>query len=266
MAGLLLSASLLLPMLLAGSVVAAPAVHGITFASTHHKGGGGGTCTGGTVTPTTSSNWAGYAVQTCLNSPASGVVSFVGGTWTEPTVQCTGTATSYSAFWVGIDGYSSRSVEQIGTDSDCASGVPSYYAWYEMYPKMPSNLVIAIHPGDVITATVTYIGSGKFTLAISDATDGASFSTTQMYNKAARSSAEWVTEAPSGGSVLPLANFGTVQFTSCTATLNGVTGAIQDNAWQASQMTMVGSTDTKATTSNLGSNGESFSNTWVNAS
>ena len=40
-----------------------------------------------------------------------------------------------SAFWVGLDGYSSTSVEQLGTDSDCVSGKPSYYAWYEMYPN-----------------------------------------------------------------------------------------------------------------------------------
>ena len=30
-----------------------------------------------------------------------------------------------SAFWVGLDGYTSTSVEQLGTDSDCDSGTPS---------------------------------------------------------------------------------------------------------------------------------------------
>ena len=40
----------------------------------------------------------------------------------------------YSSFWVGIDGYSSSSVEQLGTDSDCAGNTPDYYAWWEMYP------------------------------------------------------------------------------------------------------------------------------------
>jgi len=35
------------------------------------------------------------------------------------------------------DTFNSTSVEQLGTDSDCDSGTPSYYAWYEMYPNHP---------------------------------------------------------------------------------------------------------------------------------
>ena len=77
-----------------------------------------------------STNWSGYAV-----TGASKSVTFVGGTWTVPAVQsCTSTNT-YSSFWVGIDGFNSNSVEQLGTDSDCSSGSATYYAWREMYPN-----------------------------------------------------------------------------------------------------------------------------------
>jgi hypothetical protein len=51
-------------------------------------------------------------------------VTDVTGSWTVPAVDCTspnGTPNGYSSFWVGIDGYGSNTVEQIGTDSDCVS-------------------------------------------------------------------------------------------------------------------------------------------------
>ena len=105
------------------------------------------------ATAVQSANWAGYAdTNDTYNSVAS--------SWTEPTVNCANSGggglggarlggglgglgglcsgrrpSAASAFWVGLDGYSSTSVEQIGTDSDCNSGKPSYYAWYEMYPN-----------------------------------------------------------------------------------------------------------------------------------
>lgn len=48
---------------------------------------------------------------------------------------CPSHSAQYASFWVGIDGYSSGSVEQLGTHSDCVGkGRASYYAWWEMYP------------------------------------------------------------------------------------------------------------------------------------
>ncbi len=229
-----------------------------------HKGGG--SCTGGgTVTPTTSSNWGGYAVETCLNSPASGVVSDVKGTWTEPSVTCTAGETAYSSFWVGIDGYSSGTVEQTGTDSDCHSGTPTYYAWYEMYPKSSVNIALTILPGDTISAEVHYQGSGNFVLTLTDVTSGQTFQTTKMLKHADRSSAEWIDEAPSGGGILPLADFGTVHFSNCAVTLNGVSGSIVGSAWQTAQITMSSSGTVKATTSAVTSPYTAFSATWVSS-
>lgn len=265
LASVALLTALVLPAVMAGGAVAVPRLTSISFAhSGHSKGGGGGSCTGGSITAVTDSNWAGYAAETCLSSPSNGVVNSVQGSWVEPSVSCTAGTASYSAFWVGIDGYSSRSVEQIGTDSDCTSaGAPSYYAWYEMYPKMPVNLALTISPGDTLQASVVYQGAGSFLLTINDLTSKMSFSTHEVYKKAARSSAEWVAEAPSGGSVLPLADFGSVTFTSCTATFGSTSGPIQDPAWQSAQMDMVTSSGAlKASTSGLSSGGESFTTTW----
>ena len=56
-----------------------------------------------------SSNWSGYAVTgTGFN--------MVSGSWTVPTVICSG-LTTYSSQWVGIDGVNSDTVEQDGTDA-----------------------------------------------------------------------------------------------------------------------------------------------------
>ena len=59
-----------------------------------------------------SSNWSGYA-DTGSN------FGQVAGSWSEPGATCSGRSTTYAAFWVGIDGYSSDSVEQDGTLIEC---------------------------------------------------------------------------------------------------------------------------------------------------
>lgn len=219
-------------------------------------------------TTVTSSNWAGWAV-----TGARGSVSDVKGSWTVPAVTgCTASVHSYSSFWVGIDGYSSSTVEQTGTDSDCNGATPQYYAWFEFYPK-PSHLIstLTISHGDVISAEVSF-SAGTFTAKITDTTTGHSF-TTSAHVKAQRTSAEWIAEAPSSSSgVLPLADFGTVSFgldntglsATDTATIGTTTSGI-GNFSTAVSINMIGvhsSSLTKATTSSLTTDQTSFSVTW----
>jgi hypothetical protein len=83
-------------------------------------------------------NWSGYAI-----TGSKGSTTDVKGSWVVPAVNCSAAPAGYSAFWVGIDGFSSSSVEQIGTDSDCVSlnghqqGTPTYYAWFEFSTHSP---------------------------------------------------------------------------------------------------------------------------------
>ncbi len=58
----------------------------------------------------------------------------------RPAASCTST-TSLAAFWVGIDGYSSGSVEQDGTLVECYRDVAYYYTWWEMYPTNAIQVV-----------------------------------------------------------------------------------------------------------------------------
>ena len=54
-----------------------------------------------------SSNWSGYAV-----TGSAGSVTSPSGSWTVPAVTGSRFTTAYAAFWVGIDGFASNTVEQ----------------------------------------------------------------------------------------------------------------------------------------------------------
>lgn len=200
------------------------------------------------ITDSTSTNWSGYAVT-------GSKYTSVSASWTEPSVSCSGTA--YSSFWVGLDGDTSSTVEQTGTDADCSGSTPQYYAWYEMYPKYPVNLSNPVQPGDKLSASVTTNGKGAFTLTISDSTQGWTNTTNAKLRGASLSSAEVIAEAPSSRSgVLPLADFGTVNFTGATAN-----GTAFNNLSGLDPITMASGSTVKAQPSSMSSGGN-FSVTW----
>jgi hypothetical protein len=200
------------------------------------------------ISQSTSSNWSGY-------SAINGRYTSVSASWRQPTASCT-SATTYSSFWVGLDGDGSSTVEQTGTSADCSGGVPRYYAWYEMYPKFPVNLSLAIRPGDSLSGSVTTDGNGGFTLTITNATTGQSFTTSQRLKHARLASAEAIAEAPSSsGGVLPLTNFGTVNFSSTTVNGQPI------GSFNPDRIDMVSGSTVKAQTSAL-SGGTSFSVAW----
>lgn len=204
----------------------------------------------GHVLHSTSGNWAGYA--------ATGqTFTSVSSSWVQPSVDCSSGDTTYSSFWVGLDGDGSSSVEQTGTEADCSGGQATYSSWYEMYPAYPVNYSDSVQPGDSFTATVSTDGSGNFTLTLTDNTQGWTETQNQSSSSASPASAEVIAEAPSDSNgVLPLSNFGTVDFTGSTANGQSIGDFSPDN------LTMGDSSTTKATTSSL-SNGQHFSVTWA---
>ena len=80
---------------------------------------------------------------------------------------------------------------------ECVGGSPRYAAWYETYPNPPVYYANTVAPGDVVSESVTATTATKFTLTISDATQGWSRTTTKTVAKAKRASAEVIVEAPS---------------------------------------------------------------------
>jgi hypothetical protein len=224
-------------------------------------------------------NWSGYAV-----TGANGSATDVKGSWVVPSVNCSATPDGYSSFWVGIDGFSSNSVEQIGTDSDCVSlygktNTPTYYAWFEFYPNPSYEILFpsAIKPGDIITAEVRYAGpltSGRhrqngpqFIVTITDVTqNNETYSVSSVVSGAAQSSAEWIAEAPASRSgILPLANFNQVMFSSASATIQNATQALGSFGNNIQELTMVAQSTgnpVKAQPSVL-TNGTGFSVAWL---
>lgn len=198
----------------------------------------------------TSSNWSGYAAYGANN------FNSVSASWTQPSLSC-GTTKTYSSYWVGLDGYNNSTVEQLGTEGDCSGGSPSYYAWYEMYPKRSYYINIPIHANDTINASVTYLGSQKYKLSITDFTRNESFSTIQRSSSAKRASAEAIVEAPYSGGTLPLANFGTTPFSNSLANGSPLGGFTSIDA-----ITMQNPYGMKATPSAFDSTNENFSVSW----
>jgi hypothetical protein len=114
-----------------------------------------------------------------------------------------------------------------------------------------------------MTAEASFNGR-SFTVTITDTSTSQSFSTSARVHSAQRSSAEWIAEAPSySGGILPLADFGTVSYLSCTATVSGTRGTIGSFGSSVQVITMVSNSEAvKAQPSSLSSNGDNFSVTW----
>ena len=234
----------------------------------------------------TSGNWSGYAVP-YEGKGVSDTFSDVSGSWVVTPLKAGGRSAAYAATWVGIDGYTSGTVEQIGTMQEWTGRTAQYYAWFEMYPGPMYQIQNAVAVGDVISASVQYAGTtsvkvsrGKtqteyvFLLSITDTSStgkvkwGGTVNTSYTTVASAdRNSAEWVVEAPSTSSgVLPLADFGTAILAGCTATSLGSGGAaVPVDFWTPDPLTMIEANGTaEAVPSGLvdSASGSAFTVTW----
>ena len=197
-----------------------------------------------TVTDQEDSNWAGYVVASSATTKTS--FSAVSGSWTQPAVDCSAGSASHSAFWVGLGGYTGDHLEQTGTSADCsATGQAAYSAWYELVPAAQVPVTMTVQPGDRLSAHVGVSGE-TVTISISDLTRHTTFSKQLQMSSPTVSSAEWIAEAPSrcvssssqDCHILSLADFGTVTFTSASASAAGRTGSINSGLGQVSALTL----------------------------
>ena len=197
-------------------------------------------------------NWAGYVAH-------GGPFTSASTTWTEPSVSCGANEHSAVASFAAIDGAPSPTVEQIGTLSRCNRGKVRHKVFWEMYPQAAHIVSKPVVAGDSLTATVV-VSASTFTLTLVNHTRAWKYSTQATNSNAQLASAEAIVEAPtaSGGRVIPLSNFGQVNFSGTTA--NGQ--AIANYNPEAVTMVTPGGT-TKATPSGL--SGGSFSVVWHHA-
>ncbi|WP_304595819.1 G1 family glutamic endopeptidase [Alicyclobacillus sendaiensis] len=159
-------------------------------------------------------NWSGYALT-------GGHYWDISGNWVVPAVSPS-RANSYSSTWIGIDGFSNDDLIQIGTEQNYVDGRPQYFAWWEIRPAHPTEVIIPsmdIAPGDAMEAQIRRDGHGRWTLALDDLTEDEQFIITQPY-AGPGASAEWIQEAPEiRGRVSTLADYGTLTFVP--GTVNG---------------------------------------------
>ena len=223
------------------------------------------------VTVSYNTIWAGYAVT-------GTDFTYVQGSWIVAAVDCTKTPKTDSSEWVGIDGWSSNTVEQIGTDADCLGDTPYYYVWYEFYPLNTIAITdVSIAAGDKFSASVTYEGNNEYLVAITNETTGQGFSKEVEFTGAygsgvpMRNSAEWIEEMDGAKlSDFDVDSFGTL-YTGVNsgmdeATDSSIAGPITDfgSAVQESISTRNGTDKSKATAvpSALAADGASFTVTW----
>jgi Peptidase A4 family len=208
-----------------------------------------------------STNWSGYAGTT-------GTYTSVTASWTQPAGTCS-SGDQYAAFWVGLDGYSSDTVEQTGSEVDCVGRTAEYYAWYEAYPAASKNYSNTVKAGDQFTATVSLVTGSEFSLYIDDITEGWHQTTDVTVNGAKRSSAEVIAEAPCctfTGGILPLTDFGTVSFTGSVVTPTSGSSEAIGSAPGVTEIIMVDNAGRDKDTVSALSSGENFSCTWERSS
>ena len=206
------------------------------------------------ATSVESSNWSGYAA-----TGGTGSFTSVSASWVQPSLTCT-SKTTYSSYWVGLDGYSNSALEQTGTEADCIGGKAEYGAWWEVLPASESAYSVTVKAGDSLSASVVDNGNGTFTMKLTDSTEGWSKSTTADGSSGYQdSSAEVIAEATDvNGSIAKLSDFGTVNFSGATADGNSLGG------YSPTEIVMAGSRDIKAQPGSI--SGGSFSDTWENYS
>jgi hypothetical protein len=196
-----------------------------------------------------SPNWSGYVV------PSTTPVTAVAGTFTIPKLNCRHTKNAGEATWVGTGGSGPSAGEllQTGVRSDCIGGAQDNgAAWWEEYPQVPEIDFnsMSVSAGDSMQASVAQNTDGSWSTRLDDLTTGISgvMTTGQSYGTVLDStptvwrdqegsaasitytggySAEWIVEAfQSNGSLVRLADFGSVAFTGLTTSLSswGLTG------------------------------------------
>jgi hypothetical protein len=202
----------------------------------------------------TSTNWSGYLAATSSYTSVSG-------TWNATSVSGNGSSTSADATWIGIGGVTSGDLIQVGTQNIVsASGQVSSGAFYEMLPASSRTVPgMTVNGGDSISASVTEISSGQWTITIRDNTNSESFSINVSYSSSL-SSAEWIEEDPSyvNGRLIPFDNFNSASFNGSSTTSSG--NVLNLSGSDAQPITMVNSVGQPiAVPSAIAGDGASFS-------
>jgi hypothetical protein len=161
-------------------------------------------------------NWSGYAV-----TPTTPAVTSVTSTFVVPSAGLL--PPGFAATWVGIGGFATTDLIQAGVAEQSLPSLPllgaQYYPWYEMLPNAEVQLSgctgdpnCTIVPGDSMAIIIQQAGTNLWTVAFANTTEHWTWNQSFKY-QSSKSSAEWITEAPSVESLQTLvAPLSTVTF------------------------------------------------------
>lgn len=224
------------------------------------------------ITSESSTNWSGYAIQGTNATSVSG-------TFVIPTILSGTTATNNNvSIWCGIDGLTSSTVQQLGVDLAWVNGRVQSYAWIELYPSGPLQIVgMPITAGDQFQVAVKYLpsttstgqASQQYQLTMTNLTRRVIANIPLVYTRTsgtARTSVEWIVEAPYLNGVLPLTDFSSIAWSNCLASFGTTTTSLvppSHSALTPIALTMVTPTNViKAAPSAISSSSTSFSVSW----
>jgi hypothetical protein len=190
-----------------------------------------------------SSNWSGYLALPESGSGKAKSFKYVSASYSVPSVNCSATNYAFSYHWVGLDGWTDGTVEQDGVGSFCDDGTPDYFAWYDMYPAGVTE-EFSVNPGDAITSSVTYDGSGEYTMQLTDQTSGQAFDQeVACASTCPRSSAEVITEGYTLSPYAGTADFGEEHYDTATVqSAGGTSGGLTSTHWSTVESIALGGT------------------------
>ena len=215
-------------------------------------------------------NWSGYAVTRSGKS-----FRLIQATFFVPYLNCAVAPGTYSAHWVGFDGFFGKpdSVEQDGIEADCVGQggkTAKYRAWYEMFPGPEIVSSIKVNSGDSITASAYYnSATRKFSLTVRDNTNRHHFSAARAcpaHITCPRTSVEVISEAPANnkGQLLPMADYGAVPFASIAVTNNaGQRGGLVSRRWRTTKIVQYGDVSQKRIGQPTTVHADSFASYWL---
>lgn len=180
-----------------------------------------------------SKNWAGVVRE---EPPPSATYTAVSATFTVPRPTATDNSNDMQAVsaWVGIDGDTyTQAILQTGIDAYIQNGEETYDAWYEWYPKNAENFDLDLTAGDIIVAKVESSSPSKGVAIIENKSSGQSVTKTLNAPSStatlAGQNAEWIVEDfNSGNTMVPLVNFGKVDFTGAEAKAGGASYGVMN--------------------------------------
>jgi hypothetical protein len=206
-----------------------------------------------------SANWSGYGVHNAAYND-------IEANWVIPSAGGYAGTDDYSSSWVGINlgQHSAYPIMQTGSESDYLNGTRQYQLWLEVYPDQPKEVVVDsnVAAGDNVGMHVTYT-STTAAFHIVDTTRGFNQHYMVPGSYSNDGHAEFIYERPSIHGSFPYLADAPPAFTSAQAAIGSTWHPLGTLSSYIYDMYDCAGNKEMASPRNIGSNGYSFSESWL---